>query len=142
MWGICSGSIPSRRRTPIYAWTSDLASFFDYLDDRIGKDEYLVFLTADHGAAHAIWFSQNHDIPADFWNPQPLVDSLNGILARTFGTPRLVDTISNYQVSFSMRTIRDKKLDFHAIKKVAVDWLSQQPGITCAIDMATAEDHP
>ncbi|HXB96084.1 MAG TPA: alkaline phosphatase PafA [Puia sp.] len=120
----------------------DLASFFDYLDDRLGKDQYLVFLTADHGAAHAIWFSQNHDIPADFWNPQPLVDSLNGLLGRQFGTPHLVDTISNYQVTFSMRTIRDKKLDFHAIKKMAVDWLSQQPGINYAIDMATAGESP
>ncbi len=114
----------------------DLADFLSYLDDKIGKDEYTVFLTADHGAAHAVWYSQNHDIPADFWNPQPLTDSLNSILARTFQTPHLVDTISNYQVTFSMKTIRDKKLEFNAIKKVALEYLRQQPGITYAMDMA------
>jgi predicted AlkP superfamily pyrophosphatase or phosphodiesterase len=120
----------------------DLADFFEFLDERLGKDQYTVFLTADHGAAHAIWYSQNHDIPADFWNPQPLVDSLNGLLGQTFGTPNLVDTISNYQVTFSLRTIRDKKLDFNAIKKVATNWLRQQPGITYAIDMATVGESP
>lgn len=114
----------------------DLARFFDYLDEKVGKDQYTVFLTADHGAAHAIWYSQNHDIPADYWNPAPIVDSLNRILAQGFQTPGLVDTISNYQVTFNMRKIRQKNLDFSAIKKTCVEWLRQQPGITYAIDMA------
>jgi predicted AlkP superfamily pyrophosphatase or phosphodiesterase len=114
----------------------DLASFFTYLDETVGKDQYTVFLTADHGAAHAIWYSQNHDIPADYWNPQPTVDSLNRILDQNFQTPGLVDTISNYQITFNMRTIRQKKLDFSAIKKTCLEWLRGQPGITYAMDMA------
>jgi predicted AlkP superfamily pyrophosphatase or phosphodiesterase len=118
----------------------DLAAFFSYLDEKIGKGEYTIFLTADHGAAHAIWYSQNHDIPADYWNPQPVVDSLNRILGQDFQTPNLVDTISNYQITFNMRTIRHKKLDFNAIKKTSLDWLRGQPGITYAIDMANISE--
>ena len=120
----------------------DLAAFFDYLDDKIGKDQYTVFLTADHGAAHAIWYSQNHDIPADYWSPQPTIDSLNRILDATFQTPNLVDTISNYQITFANKTIRDKKLDFNAIKKTALEWLRRQPAITYAIDMANVGESP
>lgn len=114
----------------------DLADFFSYLDDKVGKDQYTVFLTADHGAAHSVWYMQNHDIPADYWNSQPLVENLNKELARTFHVPNLVDTCSNYQITFSAKAIRDQQLDLGAIKKVAVDWLSQQPGINYAIDMA------
>ena len=44
----------------------DLAAFFHFLDQKVGKGNYLMFLTADHGAAHAIGFMQNHNIPADF----------------------------------------------------------------------------
>jgi Type I phosphodiesterase / nucleotide pyrophosphatase len=120
----------------------DLAAFLEYLDEKIGRGDYTVFLTADHGAAHAVGYMQNHNIPGDYWNPGVLADSLNGLLARSFQTQRLVDTISNYQVTFSMKTIRDKKLDFNAIKKVAVDWLRQQPGITYAIDMEKAGELP
>jgi predicted AlkP superfamily pyrophosphatase or phosphodiesterase len=120
----------------------DLAAFFTYLDDHIGKDNYTVFLTADHGAANAVWFSQNHDIPADYFLSAPLTDSLNTILGRAFQTPNLVDTISNYQVTFSMKTIREKKLEFNAIKKMALEWLRQQPGITYAIDMANVGESP
>jgi predicted AlkP superfamily pyrophosphatase or phosphodiesterase len=120
----------------------DLAAFLDYLDEKVGRGEYTVFLTADHGAAHAVGYMQNHDIPADYWNPGALTDSLNGVLARSFQVMGLVDTISNYQVTFAMKTIREKKLDLNAIRKVAVEWLRQQPGITYAIDMEKAGELP
>jgi predicted AlkP superfamily pyrophosphatase or phosphodiesterase len=120
----------------------DLAAFLSFLDDRLGKDNYTLFLTADHGAAHAVWYSQNHDIPADYFLTAPLTDSLNTILGQAFQTPHLVDTISNYQVSFDMRAIRDKKLDLNAIKKTALDFLRRQPGITYAIDLANIGESP
>ena len=120
----------------------DLATFFSFLDDRLGKDNYTVFLTADHGAAHAVWYSQNHDIPADYFLTAPLTDSLNVLLGKAFQTPNLVDTISNYQVTFNRTIIRDKKLEFNAIKKTALEWLRQRPGITYAIDMANVGESP
>jgi predicted AlkP superfamily pyrophosphatase or phosphodiesterase len=120
----------------------DLASFFSYLDDRIGKDNYTVFLTADHGAAHAVWYSQNHDIPADYFLTAPLADSINAMLGKAFHAQNLVDTISNYQVHFRLKTIRDQGLDFSAIKKMALEWLRRQPGITYAIDMANIGESP
>ena len=121
----------------------DLAEFFEYLDETVGKGEYTLFLTADHGAAHAVWYSQNHDIPADYFNPQNvLTDSLNGVLGRSFGVQGLVDTISNYQVSFSMKVMKERKLEFGAIRKAAVEWLRQQPGITYAIDMTNVGESP
>ena len=120
----------------------DLAAFFEFLDEKVGEGEYTVFLTADHGAAHAVWYSQNHDIPADYFKVPDLKDSLNRILGGDFGVEGLVDTISNYQVTFSMRTIRERKLDMGAVRKAAVEWLRQQPGITYAIDMANVGESP
>ena len=37
---------------------SRLADFFAYLDDKVGRGQYLVFLTADHGAANNILMLQ------------------------------------------------------------------------------------
>jgi predicted AlkP superfamily pyrophosphatase or phosphodiesterase len=116
----------------------DLADFFHFLDEKIGPDQYTVFLTADHGASHAILFNQTHDIPAGNFNTRALADSLNQLLERTFQVPRLVDIISNYQVTFSIKTIRDRNLDPNAIRKAAIDWLSNRPEIAYAIDMARA----
>lgn len=34
----------------------DLGLFFEFLDEKIGRDHYTVFLTADHAAAHNVGF--------------------------------------------------------------------------------------
>lgn len=120
----------------------DLSRFFKMLDTRIGKGQWLVFLTADHGAAHAIGFMQDHDLCADFWNSKPLTDSLNRILSEKFKTAGLVKAIKNYQVNFDITKIANANLDFDAIKKTAVDFLQKQPGITYAVDIASIGKSP
>jgi len=116
----------------------ELAAFFQDLDEKIGKDQYTVFLTADHGAAHAIGYMQNHDLPADYWDPKLLVGALNKALSQKFKTDSLVDDIMNYQVDFATKKIDAHSLDIETIKKAALGWLRQQPGINYAIDMANA----
>ena len=66
----------------------ELASFLQLLDAKVGKGQYLVFLSADHGAAHAIDFMKEHELPADFWYAKPLTDTLNKILSEKFAIGR------------------------------------------------------
>lgn len=113
----------------------ELALFLQTLDEKIGKGQYLVFLSADHGAAHAIGFMQDHEIPADFWNGKPLTEVLNKLLAEKYNTQNLVRSLQNYQVNFNMNRITADRLDYTAIKKTVVEYLRQQPGITYAVDV-------
>jgi len=112
------------------------------LDQKIGKGEYLVFLSADHGAAHSIGFMQEHKLPADFWYAKPLADTLNKVLAAKFSTTGLVRSIMNYQVNFNLTKINAEKLDYSAVKKAAVDFLQQQPGVSYAVDVAELGNSP
>ena len=120
----------------------ELAALFATLDSKIGQGQYLVFLSADHGAAHAVNFMKEHELPADFWMAKPLTDSLNKMLATKFNTPALVRSISNYQVNFNLGKIIGSGLDYDAIKKATVDFLQVQPGINYAIDVAHLGDAP
>lgn len=120
----------------------DLATFFQKLDAKLGKGQYLVFLSADHGAAHAIGFMQEHRMPADFWYAKPLADTLNKILAAKFNTPALVRSVMNYQVNFNLAKIDAAKLDYTAIKKAVVEFIQVQPGVSFAVDMAEAGRAP
>ena len=120
----------------------DLADFFSMLDAKVGKGQYLVFLTADHGAAHNIGFMQAHEIPADFWFARRTADSLNKMLDEKFHTPGLVRAVMNYQVDFDLTKIADENLDFDAIKKTTVEYLERQPGISFAADMSMIGKYP
>lgn len=64
----------------------DLASFLDYLDKNVGKGNYLIFLTADHGAMNNARFLQDRRIPAGSWNGDEAADNLNKRLSEVFAT--------------------------------------------------------
>src|SRR5690606_37340721 len=41
----------------------ELGQFFRFLDQKIGKGQYLVFLSADHAVAHSTDFAAQHKLP-------------------------------------------------------------------------------
>ena len=113
----------------------DLAAFFQFLDQKVGKGNYLVFLTADHGAANAIGYMKDHNIPADYLVSKQITSSLNDFLNQQFGVENLVSSYINYHFSFDLKKINTKKLDYEMVKKAAVSFLQKQPGIEFAVDI-------
>ena len=113
-----------------------LAAFFHFLDQKVGKGNYLVFLSADHGAAHSIGFMEAHHIPAGYLDFSPLAKNLNALLEKQFGISGLVREITNYQVNFDLSKIADHQMDIDTIKKVSIDFLQKQPGVEFAIDIS------
>jgi predicted AlkP superfamily pyrophosphatase or phosphodiesterase len=120
----------------------NLADLFKTLDAKIGKNQWLVFLTADHGAAHAVQFMKQHQLPADYFSATTLVDSLNARLNQKFQSPNLVLSISNDKVNFNLDKINRSSLDFDAIKKATVEFLQMQPGVLLAVDINHIGDAP
>ncbi|SIT93936.1 alkaline phosphatase PafA [Pontibacter indicus] len=116
----------------------DLASFFKYLDKKIGADNYLVVLTADHGAAQSIGYLESLRFPTGWLRGKEKVKPLNELLAKRFQTDDLVKAIYNYQVYFDMAKIAAAGLDFQAIKAHAIGYLRQEPGVQFVGDMDNA----
>lgn len=113
-----------------------LADFFTYLDQTVGKGNYLTFLTADHGGVNNATFLQDQRIPAGIWNKKGLVDELNKSLKTKFNTDKdLVKTIMNYQVFFNTDIIEELGLDYAAIKQVVVDRLKKDKDVHYTFDM-------
>jgi predicted AlkP superfamily pyrophosphatase or phosphodiesterase len=113
----------------------DLTAFFQFLDERVGKGNYLFFLTADHGAAHAVGFMQHHHIPADFLKAGDLGKALNNALEKEFGVGKLVLSGLNYHINYDMKKIEEEHLDLKNIKEVTIAFLQKQPGIQYAVDI-------
>lgn len=114
----------------------DLASFFSYLDTRIGKGNYLIFLTADHGGSHSVNFLKAHQIPAGILGSKKLMQELDDTLTKVTGVKNLVLSGLNYYVNFNLARIRSAGLSLDSLKTVTISWLQRQPGIQYAVDMA------
>src|SRR5471030_2810888 len=89
----------------------ELATFFTYLDAKVGKGNYTVFLTADHGAAHNTAFLNDHGIPAGVWDDGAALKDLNKFLSDKYKTEELVLSLANYQVNFNYHTVNYLHLD-------------------------------
>lgn len=120
----------------------ELGEFLDYLDTKVGKDQYLMFLSADHGAAHIPGFLHEQKIPSGNLRSQELFDTLRSKLRDNFGRDDLIETIINYQVVLNMRLIDSLKLNKKEIKQWTCQYLSKQPGIMNAIDLETIMQAP
>lgn len=112
----------------------DLSAFFRYLDQRLGKGNYLVFLSADHGAANSVAFMEEHQMPAGLPDGR-MLSGLNAALKERFGVDKLALSTENYHIGFDLKTISAQKLDYDAIRKATVQYLQKLPGVQFAADV-------
>ena len=64
---------------------------------KVGKDEYSLFLTADHGGMDVAAFLKDSKIPAGNTSWDDSKQQFDEFLKYTFGTTDVVKTFSNYQ---------------------------------------------
>ncbi|WP_340154451.1 alkaline phosphatase PafA [uncultured Winogradskyella sp.] len=84
----------------------DLERFFNYLDATVGKGEYTVFLTADHGAVDVPAYLQSVNVPAGYIDNKDRKEKFNAFLIKTYGTKDIVENISNNQIFLDREKIK------------------------------------
>ncbi|OWK74408.1 alkaline phosphatase family protein [Flavobacteriaceae bacterium JJC] len=114
----------------------DLATFFKYLDQNIGKNQYTVFLSADHGGAHSVGFMQEHQMPAGFYGEDN--KEFNKMLKDRFNVDNLIAKVTNNQVYLDDKVIADNKLDTEQVKQALLDILNKDKSVLFAVDMKKA----
>ena len=62
----------------------DIESFLNYLDKTVGKGNYTLFLSADHGVAHVPAFLKEHKIPAGTFDDADILKELNQKIEEKF----------------------------------------------------------
>jgi len=106
-----------------------IADFFNYLDKRIGMDNVLVVLTADHGFANTAEFSQGRHMDAARIEPKPLRARLEAALAERFRVAGLVKNAYLPEIYLDYDAIERSKLARREVEDAAARFLLTQPGI-------------
>ena len=108
----------------------DIADFLNYMDAKIGINNYLVFLSADHGAAHVPAFLKEHKIDAGVFSDLAINQQLNKIVEDSFGIKQTILSVQNYQVYIDVRSIKNNSKDISTVKNLIIQTLKNLPFIT------------
>jgi predicted AlkP superfamily pyrophosphatase or phosphodiesterase len=107
-----------------------LGDLFTFLDARVGKGQYLVFLSADHAVAHVPGFNEENKLPGRVINNDNWRKDLDKLLTDKFSAGKLITTEANNQFYLDHALIDSLKLDVPAIKKTIIDYISKQKGVS------------
>jgi len=115
-----------------------LADFFDFLDRKVGKGQWLAFLTADHGAANSVVQNQAHKIKAGGFFLDQEEPALNNYLKGKFGIDKLSWRIMDNKVVLNRQAISDAGLDLQAVKAAVMEYYGKHPAVQYVADLENA----
>ena len=112
-----------------------MAAFLNLLDEKIGRGNYLLFFTADHGAVHNPNFLKQHKIPAgglETWNMEK---EANVYMQKALGLEgKVVSQISAGRVTLNDALLKRQGVDISKARQTMIDWLLKDNRIRFAVD--------
>jgi len=119
----------------------DIEDFLDFLDSNIGKDNVLVFITADHGVVQNPGYLKSKGIPGGFFKDTYISDTLNDFLKKTYQCDSLIKDYENQQVYLNYDLLKLKNIQLKEISQKISDFVKTFPGVANAIPSFDLEEN-
>ncbi|MFN7325087.1 MAG: alkaline phosphatase family protein [Chitinophagales bacterium] len=108
----------------------EIARLLNFIDQRYGKDQVLIFLSADHGGGETPAHLKDIRIPADVFPESTLDSALTAHFKRVFSTELpLVKSVMNQMIWLNHPTIDSLGLELPKVIKAAKDFIQKMPGV-------------
>lgn len=107
----------------------DIAQLLTYLESKFGKDEVLIFITADHGAVDVPQFLMDNHIPAGYFDKKKMVADLKTFCLTKWNAD-LIENISNGNVFLNHETIAKYNLNTAQIEQELANFLLSFEGVS------------
>jgi predicted AlkP superfamily pyrophosphatase or phosphodiesterase len=106
-----------------------IAELLSFLDENIGKDNYILFLTADHGASEAHGFLKTIKQPSGEVNRTAVMDSIKKLISSDFKAEGIIKGYSDNHIYFDYDVLKRNNLDRIDIENKTAFYLGTVPGI-------------
>lgn len=118
----------------------DLARLLSSLDSAVGKGNYLLFLSADHAAAHNAALMQEHGVPAGEWDEPSALNDMNEYLKKLYNTQvPLVKDLIEYRVYLDHEAIKAAGKDVGDVEEALCAHISGDDRVAYAVPFAKAQ---
>lgn len=111
----------------------DLAEILQTLDQEVGKDSYLLFLTSDHAGGDVPRYLQSMKIHGGYFNEKKLKTDLDKYLASLYGEGKFLEVVEANGIYLNKQTIQDKKLNIKEVEDKVAEFVRELEGVYDAI---------
>lgn len=113
----------------------DIADLLTYLDKQYGKDQVLVFLTADHAVAEIPGFIKNKKLPGGIFDRTKAVTDVKKALSTAYGDVELLIGEDNSQLHFNHANMQKWGIKRDQLYQIVRQTMEKQDGFSELIDL-------
>ena len=107
----------------------EIERLLDYFDNKVGPDNYTIFLTADHGATYVPGFLKDSKIPVNYFNSYKWKKHIENSVLELFKTKKIIVGNSNNLIFLNHKLIEKKNLNFDEVQSKIMKIMQSFPGI-------------
>ncbi|MFA6127397.1 MAG: alkaline phosphatase family protein [Bacteroidales bacterium] len=111
----------------------DIQRLLYQIEETVGKDKFLVFLTSTHGSAMDPDYSRALNLPGGFFRYHNAVALLNSYLSAIYGDGKWVESYVIHQAYLNETLIDQKNLSFTLVQDQASRFLTHFDGVARAL---------
>lgn len=117
----------------------ELDDFIKYLDRKVGKDDYVLFLTADHAVVHIPHHLIQHKLPGGYLNGKDFRDQLISFTFEKYQSTNLIENISNNQIFLNHDELKKLKLSSEEVENDIIAEIINYPLVYKAVSAHTLQ---
>jgi len=119
---------------------AELAHFLSFIDDHLGKENVLVYLTSDHGISQIPAYMKDVRIPAGYFNYNQATALLISYLNIVYGHGNWIKSYDNQQIYLNRQLIEDSKIPLEEIQNTVARFLLQFTGVANTVTSTTLSE--
>lgn len=118
-----------------------LEEFFKFLDKKVGKGEYTVFLTADHGVAQIPNDLKNEKVEVGYYNSKEMFKIVDSTLNEMYGVKGLIRNFSNFQFFINYDKADLYKIPRNTLQENILEIALKLPGVKSGLTRKSLETY-
>lgn len=119
----------------------EMERLMNELDEKVGKGNWTMFLTADHAVADIPAYTKELGHSTDYVRSGEQKALIMQKLEERFGTAEVIENVSNHQIFLNREVIEEKNIKLKEVKSFLITEMNQMTGMSAVFDAATISNY-
>ena len=111
----------------------DLEHLIDVVEDLVGKNNCLIYLTSNHGVSEIPQYMKDKKMPAGYFKQYYMLAVVKSYLKASYGEGDWIVDFNNSQIYLNNTLIEDSQISLNEIREKIVNFIMNSAGVSNAI---------